>query len=186
MIYTYGYLFYLPITLFFLLIFIIIGKKNRQSYPFYICAFIALLFINIAINISIFPILIEDIPEFDISYNINWNILNFGSGWRHNFLNILLTFPIGFGMQFIVNTSFAKRIIVSVLCGMSFEICQLIILYTLKPINIFFDVNDLISNIVGAFLGVLFIQLINLIIKKTKKRKYPPIIAYLDEVCRTS
>lgn len=165
MIFTYGYLFYIPITLFFLMLFIFIGKKNKEKIFFYICAVIAVVYINFAIKLSMFPILIEDIPEFDISYNINWSSLNLISCWKHNLLNMLLTFPIGFGMPFLLKKSFRKNIIVAVLCGMCFELCQLLILYVLKPINIFFDINDLISNVLGVLIGSLVIYIIKFAIK---------------------
>jgi hypothetical protein len=162
MIYTYGYLFYVPITLIFGGLLIFYGIKKEKKYPYYLCVAVALLYINMAVKISIFPILIEDIPEFDISYSINLRMGQWGSEWKQLILNILLTFPIGFGIPFILDTTLIKRVFICVICGLSFEVCQLILLLTVRPINVIFDVNDLICNALGALIGLLVIQMINI------------------------
>lgn len=72
--YTYGYLFYIPITLVFGIMFFINGIKKKYSKWYYWCAAMVVLYINVAIKISIFPIFIENIPGLDISCNINLNM----------------------------------------------------------------------------------------------------------------
>lgn len=186
MIYTYGYLFYIPITLIFSSIFIFYGIKNKKGYPFYFCAAVAVLYINIAIKAAVFPIIIENIAEFNIAYNINWTNINWEREWGHNLLNILLTFPIGFGIQFIFAATLKKRIIISALCGSCFELFQLMLLVLVKPINIIFDINDLISNVLGALLGLLAIQIINIAVRKMPPLEGTSIRAYLYTICSHS
>lgn len=186
MIFTYGYLFYLPITLIFGSLLIFYGIKKKKELPYYICAVGAVWYINLAVNLSMFPILIEDIPEFNILYNINWNIKLTGAEWKHYILNILLTFPIGFGIQFILDIDLLKRILISVICGLSFEVFQLLLLFTVGPINIIFDVNDLICNVMGSLLGLLVVQIVNILARKIKITGDNPWLSYFIRVCQRS
>ncbi len=186
MIYTYSYLFYIPITLIFGSLLTFYGIKSKKEYPYFLCVIGALLYVNMAVKIAVFPLIVVNIPGFDISHNINWRIGIQGAGWKHYLLNVLLTFPIGFGMQFIFDTTMIKRIFLCVVCGLSFELCQLALLLTIKPLNVVFDVNDLISNAAGVLIGLLLIQAINLTVRKIKKPCKNSILTYFFTVCQRS
>lgn len=64
--YTYGYLFYLPLTIIFSLLFIINGVIRKRPLGYYVMALLAVIYINKAIELAFFPFLIADIPEFTI------------------------------------------------------------------------------------------------------------------------
>ena len=147
MFFTYGYLFYIPITILTTLPFIINGLIKKRPLPYYILVLLAIIYINKAIDIAFFPIAILNIEEFNIYNNINLKINLINSNYYHLLLNMLLTLPIGVGIQYILNTKFLTRLIISIILSASFELIQLLILFTLKPIDLFVDINDLICNI---------------------------------------
>ena len=184
MIFTYGYLFYIPITILFAIPLLLIGilKKRPISYYFMSCIFIV--YLNFAINIAFFPIIIQDIPEFDIAYNVKWTLTFAEANKKQTFLNVLLTVPIGIGLQFILNLKFKMRLIISILGGMSFEVFQLFILFIWKPINIIFDMDDLVCNIVGALVGFMLISVFNLCFKQSARSEKKGIFSYIKNVCR--
>lgn len=167
MIFTYGYLFYVPITIFLAGLFVILGIKKKRQMSYYFFSLLAVFYLNMAIKMAIFPILIEDLPEWNVFNNISL-IPNFSTLFsEHTVLNMILTFPIGIGMQFMIKAKKSICWIAVIMCGAAFEICQLILLLVLEPVNIIFDINDLLSNILGAVLGMLLMCGIN----KYRKRR---------------
>ena len=56
MFFTYGYLFYIPITILTTLPFIINGLIKKRPLPYYILVLLAIIYINKAIDIAFFPI----------------------------------------------------------------------------------------------------------------------------------
>ena len=186
MIYTYGYIFYIPITLIFITPFIIMGVVNKRPIAYYLFVGIFVIYLNMAIKIAFFPLIIEDISEFDYIYNVKFSLNLFEASKIHLLLNVLLTLPIGIGLQFITNLTIKGRLVVAVLSGMSFEMIQLIILVLFKPINIFFDANDLFCNITGVLIGLLVIHFVNIFIKKKSISSKNSFIVYIKNVCINS
>lgn len=182
--YTYGYLFYIPVSLVFVLILGVNGFVKKRPFPYYLISILAIIYINKAIELAIFPIFIADIPEFDILFNIKLIPTLGHVNITQVLLNVLLTFPIGIGLQFVTNFKFKKRAIVAILCGLSFEVLQLILLIVFKPINIFFDMSDLICNIVGTLFGLLMIGLINIFFKRAEPTSsMDKLFDYIKRVC---
>jgi len=72
----------------------------------------------------------------------------------HAFLNYFLLFPFGIYLSYYFQCNWKKVLLFSFLFSLFFEITQLTALYGLypKPYRVF-DVDDLISNTVGAMLG---------------------------------
>lgn len=186
MIYTYGYIFYIPITLIFITPFIIMGVVNKRPIAYYLFVGIFVIYLNMAIKIAFFPLIIEDISGFDYIYNIKFSLNLFEASKIHLLLNVLLTLPIGIGLQFITNLTIKGRLVVAVLSGMSFEMIQLIILVLFKPINIFFDANDLFCNITGVLIGLLVIHFVNIFLKKKSISSKNSFIVYIKNVCINS
>lgn len=183
MFFTYGYLFYIPITILATLPFVINGVINKRPLPYYILVLLAIIYINKAIDIAFFPIVILDIEEFNIYNNINLKINPLNLNYYHLLLNMLLTLPIGVGIQYILNTKFLTRLIISIILSASFELIQLLILFTLKPIDLFIDINDLICNISGALIGLVIAHILNkLQTKRPINTNYQDLFSYIHQV----
>ncbi|MFR3816023.1 MAG: VanZ family protein [Turicibacter sp.] len=183
MFFTYGYLFYIPITILTTLPFIINGLIKKRPLPYYILVLLAIIYINKAIDIAFFPIAILNIEEFNIYNNINLKINLINSNYYHLLLNMLLTLPIGVGIQYILNTKFLTRLIISIILSASFELIQLLILFTLKPIDLFVDINDLICNISGALIGLVIAHIINKLQTKCPiNTNYQDLFSYIHQV----
>ncbi|WP_408643172.1 VanZ family protein [[Clostridium] polysaccharolyticum] len=103
--------------------------------------------------------------------------------------NILLTFPIGFCIPFLVNTTKRKNYIFTLLLSASIEFMQLVLIITLHTIDICFDLQDIILNILGSFLGCICFSLISKLIKKLSIRYFPEtksgndIFSFIITIC---
>lgn len=157
---------------------------KKRPFPYYLISILVIIYVNKAIELAIFPIFIADIPEFDILFNIKLIPTLEQVNITQIFLNVLLTFPIGVGLQFVTNFKFKTRAIVGIFCGLSFEVLQLVLLILLKPINIIFYVNDLICNVVGVLLGLLAIGFINILFKHAESNSgKESLFDYIKKVC---
>lgn len=184
--YTYGYLFYIPISVILVLLFGVNGLIRKRPFPYYLMAIIAIIYLNKAIEIAIFPIFTDyaPVPEFSVWDNITFMLILSKSNLLQIFLNLLLTLPLGIGIQFVTNLKFKGRLTLLILCGISFELIQLILLFTLKPMNIIFDISDLLCNTIGALLGLFIMRIFNLIFKHTSTDHVKNnIFAYIKRVC---
>ena len=182
--YTYGYLFYIPVSLVLVLILGGFGLVKKRPFPYYLISILVIVYVNKAIELAIFPIFIEDIPEFDILFNIKLIPTLKRVNITQVLLNVLLTFPIGIGLQFVTNFKFKMRAMVAFFCGMSFEALQLILLILFKPINIYFDVLDLLCNIAGVLFGMLAIGAVNILFRNVQSASgVEGMFDYIKKVC---
>lgn len=106
--FDYGIAFIIPITIIVACWFLVIGKRNSCPKPFYIICAIGLVYINCAIAYAFFPITFIEIPGFSIYNNINMKVGIYGASYMQLILNILLTYPIGVGAQFVTNMRIQK------------------------------------------------------------------------------
>ncbi len=60
---------------------------------------------------------------------------------------------------------------------------QLLILYIFKPIDIFFDVNDLICNIIGGIVGYTLILIVDYTFREAKEDENKGFIQFIKGVC---
>lgn len=180
--YTYGYLFYVPITILVSVLFIVNGIVGKRPLAYYLLSLLAIIYINKAIELAIFPFVIADLPEVSIYNNINLSI-NLSHLSRVQLIgNVLLTVPIGVGIQYFINTKFMERLVLSILLALSFEFVQLILLLTLKPIDIFFDMNDIICNGMGAVIGLFIAYLMNQVLCKLPIKSNQGLLSYVHQV----
>jgi glycopeptide antibiotics resistance protein len=73
--------------------------------------------------------------------------------WMPLFYNILLTFPFGFGINFLTRVNVKKCIVASILIGPGLEIAQLCISVLLGYPYRVIDINDALCNTFGVLLG---------------------------------
>lgn len=180
--YTYLYLFYLTITIVFSVIFIVIDMKKKRPLAYYTMVFLAVIYINKAIEIVFFSMLTAiDMTEFSAYNNINTMLTSLSK--IHLIFNALLTIPIGVGVQYVTDLKFKPRFILSITLYLSFELIQLLLLFTIKLVDIIFDINYIICNVSGAILGILIVTLINMILSKVQlSNKNYDLFSYIHAV----
>jgi glycopeptide antibiotics resistance protein len=179
----YGPIFYVPISAVLLAGFGIYGLKKKLPVPYFVCAIIGIAYVNLAISVTFFPMTFIDVEGFSVENNISLSLLYFRQGMKHLLLNILLTIPLGIGLQFITNMKNKSRLAVIIILSSLFELLQLLILYIFKPIDIFFDVNDLICNIIGGIVGYILILIVDYTFRGAKEDENKGFIQFIKGVC---
>lgn len=184
--YTYGYLFYIPINIIYILIFGIKGiiKKRRKEYYFFVLIFG--IYLNFVIEKAFFPIFIDGARHYVTLTNyINLNPTGLFHYTPYQIIgNLLLTFPVGILMAFVVDCKNGVRIACSVLFSASIEFIQLIMIISLHLIDICFDINDIILNIVGCLCGnAVFYIFCKIYVRIQDNKSDNSVIKYFNQVC---
>ena len=181
--FDYGIIFIIPITLIIAGFFFVIGKKYNCPKPFYVICILGIIYINCAIGYAFFPITFIDMPGFSIFNNINMKVGFYRANYVQLLLNILLTFPIGVGAQFVTNMRNRGRLLFVCIVSFSIEMIQLMILFAFKPVDVFFDVNDIICNVLGGILGYIVMYVLNSFFKNSKYQNPEKIFGFIKNVC---
>lgn len=138
--YTYGYLFYIPINVIYGSIFAITGifKKRKKEYYFFVLIFG--IYLNFFIEKAFFPIFTDGASYYvTLSNYINLDITNLFQYTPYQIIgNLLLTFPLGILMAFIIDSNNSVRIGISVLFSTLIEFIQLSMIFSLHLIDVFF------------------------------------------------
>lgn len=173
---TYGYLFYIPVTLAFLLPIIITGVLKKRPLGFYLISIIICTYLNLVLKYSIFPIWLDGSQLFSsIAKCINFR-LRFNNLDTYQIIgNIILTFPIGFCIPFLANITKKKNYIFTLLLSISIEFIQLVLIITLHTVDICFDLQDIVLNMLGGFLGCICFSLISKLSEKLSQRYFPKL-----------
>lgn len=86
------------------------------------------------------------------------------------FYNIILVFPFGFYLRYYFKCNWLKTIFFSFLLSLFFELTQLTGLYGIYPRNYrLFDVDDLMINTLGGWIGYLFTPVISIFLPSRDK-----------------
>jgi glycopeptide antibiotics resistance protein len=187
--YTYGYLFYIPISVLYSIIILLVGLIKKRPFAYYLIAIIFGVYINLAIEKVFFPLFLDgsefftSIKDFiDLDFDINKldNSQIIG--------NIIVTFPIGILIPFILNIKNKIKVIIVLIISISLEFFQLLIISSLHPINIFFDIKDIILNVTGGMLGCIAFIAMSTIISKIpeKNEEYRDLFSYIYIVCKNT
>lgn len=90
----------------------------------------------------------------------------------HLAFNVLLTVPLGFFLRFLFGWSFRKTALAGFLIALMYEVTQLTGLFFIypQPYRIF-DVDDLITNTLGAMIGYWVVPLVSKILPAPVKRR---------------
>ena len=169
MIYTYGYLFYIPISLICIAFFAIYGYRKKLPLQYYLMSIIAIVYINGAVKNVFFPLIIEDIEEFHILNNINIRLSFANRSLYHDIYNILLVVPMGIGVQYVFDLKLRGRVVLITILASSFELIQLLLLFTIRPITTIFDCNDIVLNVLGGLIGLIIVGIFNHGISRIKR-----------------
>lgn len=105
------------------------------------------------------------------------------------FYNIVLLFPFGFYLRYYFKCSWVKTIFYSFLLSLFFEVTQLSGLYGIYPRNYrLFDVDDLIINTFGGWIGYVFTPFISIFLPSRDKLDQESYergkqVSYLRRLC---
>ncbi len=184
--YTYGYLFYIPINIIYVIIFGIKGIRENRKKEYYFFVIIFGIYLNFLIEKAFFPIF-TDGAEYYVSIK-NYINLDLTSLFRYTpyqiIGNLLLTFPMGILMAFVINCNNSVRIGISVLISALIEFIQLIMIFSLHLIDVFFDINDIVLNVMGCLLGnAIFYIFCKIYIRTQDNKSGNSIIKYIYQVC---
>lgn len=158
-IHLYSLLFILVVSLAILWV-----KTKNLSYVIF-CAVFGIYLIG-AISVTVFPFYIGE-PRPDFLRNLNLVPFDFGSCFQYMpeycrngiFKNILLAVPFGFLIPFIAPIKPKHTVPVILAIGCSFEFIQLVMAFILRNSFRAIDINDVIFNTLGAFVGYLLFKL---------------------------
>lgn len=181
--FDYGLIFIIPITMIVASCFFLVGMKYNCPKPFYLISIIGVIYVNCMIAYAFFPMTFIEMEELSIYNNINLRLGIYGSNYVQLLLNVLLTFPIGVGAQFVTNMRNVGRFVFVCVVSASIEVLQLMILFAFKPIDVFFDINDIICNVIGAVFGYASIFILNYIFKKSEYVSGEKLLGFIKNVC---
>lgn len=184
--YTYGLLFFVPINVLYIMFIVVNGVIKKRPSPYYIFAFVLGVYANFLIKYAFFPIFIPGEEHYTALVNyINMDIALLFSYSAYQIIgNVLLTFPLGILLAFITNYNVKERIVYTILLSASLELIQLIIISSLHSINITFDINDIILNMMGGVVGNIFFYLFcKIYIRIPCKEEKCFLILYFNQVC---
>lgn len=99
----------------------------------------------------------------DRPFSLQWVIVDFG-------LNLLLTIPFGVGIAYFSKPGFFKLCLWAFGAGLSLELLQLLLKLGFNNYHVV-DINDVILNTLGVFVGYLLYILARRIFVKTPKTK---------------
>lgn len=133
--------------------------RGRSLYQILFSAIFGFYLIG-AISVAVFPFSVE--PSHT-GFRLNLNLIPFNFGRCFDYLpqncakdiinNILLTVPFGFLIQFIVSIRPERIAWRLVAIGCSFEFTQLIMAVVFRTGSRSIDINDILFNTAGAFIG---------------------------------
>ena len=143
-------------------------KKSNEYILFFVLFYVYLMGI---FKFTQFPIIFDDAIREKVGQNVwvNANMIPLllkKKDIMTTILNICLTIPFGFGINFIMATSFKNTILYGVLLSVSIELTQLTIAliagFTFRNV----DINDIIFNTLGVAIGYTIFKLFILNMKK--------------------
>lgn len=163
--YTYGYLFYIPVTTIFLFFSLFTGIRKRRTLGYYLVSCITCVYVNQMIDYAFFPIRTNS----SVSITHIWSFINLRldiQNWDTYQIvgNLLLTFPIGFLVPFAVHVTKKQSYKLTLLLSISIEFIQLVMIALLHIATKCFDIQDIFLNAIGGLAGCICFSLISRLI----------------------
>ena len=153
--YTYGYLFYIPVNLMLILVFGIKGILQERKKGYYFFVFILGIYLNFLIDKAFFPIFTDGAVYYtSFADHVNLDVTSlFGYTPYQIIGNLALTFPMGILLAVVMDCRNSVRIGCSVLFSVLIEFVQLLMIISLHLTDVCFDVNDILLNTAGCLCG---------------------------------
>ncbi len=141
-------------------IILIILRRRKRSFWYLLFFSIFWCYLLFVVSVIVFPI-IPFPGDYPGTFKPNINLVPFYFGTcympatciRNIAGNILLTIPFGFGISFFVRLKSKDFIWLAILVGFIFEITQLILSVVFQSSFRAIDINDVILNAIGVWLG---------------------------------
>lgn len=184
-----GWILYSFIILYLLIIFLL-KFRFKKSYTYILFFSIMYVYLYHLINITQFPIYIDDFQREVLGGQNVWKEMNLipfkNVFYMASILNIIMTIPLGFGLPFLIKHNLKKVVIIGFFAGFFLEAMQLLTAlyagYTFRVI----DINDLIFNWLGTLIGYLIVfklfkYLFDYFVKKLEI-KQNTIIRYISNI----
>ncbi len=140
------------------LLFVLRGR--RQSLPYLLFFSIFWLYLLVIVSTVIFPIVIN-LEGGQASLFPSMNLLPFYFGdcfipfncLKDVVMNILLTIPFGFGINFLTRVKPRSFFLLAPAVGLVLELSQLLVLFVFQSWFHAIDINDAIYNAIGVLIG---------------------------------
>lgn len=162
-------------------VFIILAKRNRIRPFYFIGTQCLILYLICLVEVVLFPLPTADKIANMNSYDGQFIPFNFIlditkdrslSSVLQVLLNILMTIPFGFFFKFFLNIKRRNIILLTFLLSLIIEFAQLTGLFFTYPGSYrLFDVDDLIMNTLGGFLGTVLANNVNELVPEIFKNR---------------
>ncbi len=185
--YTYGYLFYIPVNLMLILVFGIKGILQERKKGYYFFVFILGIYLNFLIDKAFFPIFTDGAAYYtSLADHVNLDVTSlFGYTLYQIIGNLALTFPMGILLAFVMDCRNSVRTGCSVLLSVLIEFVQLLMIISLHLTDVCFDVNDILLNTAGCLCGnAVFYIFCRMDARMQGQRCSDTVIGYFHQVCR--
>lgn len=143
-----------------LVCFLFVFWRQRRGLPYLLFFSIFWLYLLVVVSTVLFPIVIN-LQDSQASFFPTVNFLPFYFGdcsvpfscGKDVILNILLTIPFGFGINFLLRVKPRSFLWLAPTIGLMFELAQLLVLLLFKSRFHAIDINDAIFNGLGVLIG---------------------------------
>lgn len=179
--------FFMPVSVLLSVPAVMIYLKHKPSKWYWLTFVFGLTYINCAIDKLFFPIFVDNIKE---EFNINYYIRIFDSFMEMDImqliLNIIVTMPLALVLKFLYRCKLVITSIMTIIFSVAIESVQLLLIIVLKPGNIWFDLSDVVLNLVGGLIGVGLLLLVQKICNKNKGRGTAFIKYVIDTIAMSN
>jgi glycopeptide antibiotics resistance protein len=185
-------------TLVFLVVLVMLRRRGF-NWPYLIFLWLFWLYSIVLVSMVVFsgihfrPVTWEDRLAMAPAVLARVNLIPFSFGGgvpsyyanTSTLLNLLMTIPLGFGLNFLITTRIKRMALIALLVGLGFELGQLVLtLYAASPTR-GIDITDVLLNGLGVLLGYgLFILFAWLYVTIIERWRINPkgLFAFLYEV----
>lgn len=177
-----------------IMILILLRRRGYETpYLFFFSLFwVYLLFVFSAIIFPVFPMR----GNYQEIFHLKVNFIPFYFGaCAHPRLcminiigNILITVPLGFGLSFVARLRSKDFLWLPLLIGLFFELIQLMVFITFQSLTRVTDINDVILNALGIWVGYVLFRMFGafyLFITRRIRLHHRPLFAYVHSVVRS-
>lgn len=175
-----------------LIIILIFLRYQKKTLSYLFCFALFWIYLSMVVEKTLLPIPLYQ-PPFEISFwdRVNLNPLYFGpfaeleDVWPGLVLNVILTIPFGFGINFIVRCSAKSIFWIALVVGLTIEGLQLLISLGIGFPYRVIDIHDFFSNAVGVLVGYLFFTIFAFFYVRLARRsqfKLNGLLGYVLEV----
>ncbi len=147
-----------------LIVLLIVMRLKKRSFPYLACLLVFAIYLLFALDKTFFPLQISGgyaDARRELPFWSDFNLIPFYFGPYSTLkdslstliLNILLTIPFGFGINFIAPVKAKTFLWLAPTVGIGIELAQFAISLILQYMYRYVDINDVIMNLIGISIG---------------------------------